>query len=717
MRKILLILLVAAVGLWAAQGTLLELKPAVGDAPSEYRVVKYPSLDLQTHGLMKGSKDIGQANYIMQYEVGDFKYYFPYGEDDSILVWFDPPAKCSVVAITNYWYWTAGFSYDLTIAFSAPGVSLTDYEGFGATATPGPSPTGTVLWHNVETSPAAEGWDTVNIPPLEVPDVSDSSFVVMIYGSLGGATDSFATLGQEVREPPPNHSLIYSQPTWNPPPTKGWYSHYYAAFGIRAYVKAYEDIKPIVKAEELPYSYDTGVRTVYVYCYDFTPAGGNIDSLHLHYSVNGGSDQVLKTPTLEDGTTLEGIWSFGIPAVGAGDTVDYYVIGYDPPDPTVLADTSGPYTYEIMAGNPGHFLYVDNGYTLSEALPDHYTDIIDVWDFDAYGAPDSAVFAFYSTGNDTQRTVIWRDWGCVAIGKSGGYGLYGYNAKFPNVDITRTCSTSVKKHLEAGGNFWLSDEDQGYGLGTCPSYEQVSVPAGHWVREYLGIQGMFDDNDSLIGRSLNALYGFNPILADLFSGSVGYQTTAGQIYIAPYAPITGDLAYAYVGSFDSLQAGAQMNMYWLDAGFNSYIISYTYLPPAGGKVYNDFWPFDYICNPADSTEIDEVAVDTLVQDVLRWFGVKSGISDETLEPGKLVKLLPVGLVTGEAMIRFSLPKRMAVSLDIYDNTGRLVKNLVKGEIDGGLHTYRWNAKVAAGVYFYHLTAGDKTLINKMVVIR
>jgi len=93
MRKLLLLLLVVAVGLWAAKGALLELRPSVGNAPSEYRLVKTP-MNLHT----RGSKAIGDANYIIQYDSENWAYYLPRPAEDTFAVWFQPPAKCSLVA-------------------------------------------------------------------------------------------------------------------------------------------------------------------------------------------------------------------------------------------------------------------------------------------------------------------------------------------------------------------------------------------------------------------------------------------------------------------------------------------------------------------------------------------------------------------------------------------------------------------------------------------
>ncbi|MCK4225557.1 T9SS type A sorting domain-containing protein, partial [candidate division WOR-3 bacterium] len=202
----------------------------------------------------------------------------------------------------------------------------------------------------------------------------------------------------------------------------------------------------------------------------------------------------------------------------------------------------------------------------------------------------------------------------------------------------------------------------------------------------------------------------DPVIGDLFTG-IGHQTS-GEVFILPSSP--------WIGNYDSLASTAVTNMF----ATTGEVISYRYTGAGDNyKVYNDFWPIDYIVNPADST-IDQVAVDSLVEDVLVWFGFgRSGISDRTVDPGNVVKLLPVGIITNEAMIKFSLPSGMVVSLDIYDNTGRLIKNLKEGMASAGLNTVRWDGKdsygnrIASGVYFYRLGAEDKTLTNKMVVIK
>ncbi|MEW6685101.1 MAG: FlgD immunoglobulin-like domain containing protein [Candidatus Edwardsbacteria bacterium] len=68
-------------------------------------------------------------------------------------------------------------------------------------------------------------------------------------------------------------------------------------------------------------------------------------------------------------------------------------------------------------------------------------------------------------------------------------------------------------------------------------------------------------------------------------------------------------------------------------------------------------------------------------------------------------------------------KQSSVSLKIYNITGQLVKTLVNKDRKMGRYEVRWDGtdesgkRVADGVYFYRLTAGDFTAIKKMVLLR
>jgi hypothetical protein len=75
------------------------------------------------------------------------------------------------------------------------------------------------------------------------------------------------------------------------------------------------------------------------------------------------------------------------------------------------------------------------------------------------------------------------------------------------------------------------------------------------------------------------------------------------------------------------------------------------------------------------------------------------------------------------LISFSLPERTRAVLSIHDVEGRLVTTLVDDTLDEGVREVTWDGKdasgspVGSGVYFYRLTAGDKTLTKKMVCLK
>ncbi len=74
-------------------------------------------------------------------------------------------------------------------------------------------------------------------------------------------------------------------------------------------------------------------------------------------------------------------------------------------------------------------------------------------------------------------------------------------------------------------------------------------------------------------------------------------------------------------------------------------------------------------------------------------------------------------------ISFTLPERARVTLAIYDVKGSLVRTLVDDTIGEWYQERVWDGRdasgnrVSSGVYFYRLTAGDKTLTKRMVLLK
>jgi hypothetical protein len=69
-------------------------------------------------------------------------------------------------------------------------------------------------------------------------------------------------------------------------------------------------------------------------------------------------------------------------------------------------------------------------------------------------------------------------------------------------------------------------------------------------------------------------------------------------------------------------------------------------------------------------------------------------------------------------ISYDLPTRSHVTLKIFNVLGREVATLVNGEIEAGRHQVRWNAdRLASGVYFYRLRAGEFVENRKMILLK
>jgi hypothetical protein len=75
-------------------------------------------------------------------------------------------------------------------------------------------------------------------------------------------------------------------------------------------------------------------------------------------------------------------------------------------------------------------------------------------------------------------------------------------------------------------------------------------------------------------------------------------------------------------------------------------------------------------------------------------------------------------------LSFDLPRDAAVTLSIYDVSGRLVRTLIGQErLTVGRHEYSWNGRdergrqVPSGIYFYKLAGEDFVQTNRMVLVR
>jgi hypothetical protein len=74
-------------------------------------------------------------------------------------------------------------------------------------------------------------------------------------------------------------------------------------------------------------------------------------------------------------------------------------------------------------------------------------------------------------------------------------------------------------------------------------------------------------------------------------------------------------------------------------------------------------------------------------------------------------------------IKYYLPEKMDVTLEVYDLTGRLITRLVDERQEPGLHSVEWRGldatgrEVSAGVYIYRLQSGDQVQSQRMNFVK
>ena len=70
------------------------------------------------------------------------------------------------------------------------------------------------------------------------------------------------------------------------------------------------------------------------------------------------------------------------------------------------------------------------------------------------------------------------------------------------------------------------------------------------------------------------------------------------------------------------------------------------------------------------------------------------------------------------VIRYNLPERSHVTIEIYDLLGRKVETLVQEERSAGYHQVVWDAEdVPSGVYFYRIQAGNCIMSRRMLLLK
>jgi len=117
--------------------------------------------------------------------------------------------------------------------------------------------------------------------------------------------------------------------------------------------------------------------------------------------------------------------------------------------------------------------------------------------------------------------------------------------------------------------------------------------------------------------------------------------------------------------------------------------------------------------------VQTVAVaDDIIKKAWDWFMEGVGISDRTLQESATLGQNIPNPAGGETTIRFKLPFASFITLQLYDMSGKPVRNLMEGQIPAGSHQVTLSTiGLNPGVYYYTLQTDSGKITRKMVVVR
>jgi hypothetical protein len=407
-----------------------------------------------------------------------------------------------------------------------------------------------------------------------------------------------------------------------------------------------------------------------------------VSDAELHYTIDGGSINILTPASISDDQ-----YTFSIPAVTHGSTVEYSIIAAD----SLNNSTQNPPVYSYISGSYLHydnpvvsFLNVVNtnrgvavrmsvpigNERLVYALIRNYTDInnpnndfeFHVWT-DDNGKPGADLIApFMVTPEaDLQVTspmtrVDLRNFGEQLSELSGDF-FIGFMVPSGKTNITQHSPVTANRSFAWNGSAWNS-VNYDYHFRVVMS-DESALPV---------------ELTAFTGKSKGNTIQLNWITATEIN-NYGFEIER--------ANESGD--WNKIGFVNGAGSSNSPKQY-----------SFNDNPSNGSK-------FNYRLKQIDTDGKFEY----------------SGIVEVEITPSEFVleQNFP-NPFNPSTKISFTLPERSIVSIKVYDAIGNEIAELAKGEKEAGIYEVEFNAEnLPTGIYFYHFNAGKISQTKKMILLK
>ena len=320
----------------------------------------------------------------------------------------------------------------------------------------------------------------------------------------------------------------------------------------------------------------------------------------------------------------------------------------------------------------------------------------DIWQTAFSGLPDASVIVGDPQWNPTPYEAI-------------------VITSFAGVELALD-SALFAQYLNNGGNLLVIAQDLfagGFGYG--PYDAPITLSAGQFAYDYLGIGEAFDDyvgtdpaqggltanNDTTIHFLGDAT---SPVTGGLAGGVYVYDNNLWLPYVFSVAGVGEDFLYDNptqdvigiandAGTFKTYFSGAPIH----------YFVT-NIVDTAGGGADGVPEAFDY----------DTLSMKYFLGGFFAW---TTGV-EELVPPQARSLRLAVQPGVKSLTLTFALPTAGDVRVSLFDAMGRKVRTLASGRMEAGVHTLQVDAKsLASGLYFVRLDAGNKSVVKRVPILR
>ena len=255
-----------------------------------------------------------------------------------------------------------------------------------------------------------------------------------------------------------------------------------------------------------------------------------------------------------------------------------------------------------------------------------------------------------------------------------------YSVSFPSKDVGYVCGDGIIKTTDAGDSWttlslqtsytiysvFFTDNNKGFGVGNWGTVVKTTDGGNTW--------------DEQIFNSLDVYYSVY-----FFDSNNGFIT--GLNYFGSSAPIykTTDGGDTWTSLDNSPTSNSLKSVFFMDAN-TGYLAGYS------GTILKT-------TNGGGVTSIKTEQKNVLPSNFELFQNYPNPFNPSTT-------------------IRYSIPKQSNVTIKIYNILGKEIETLVNKDKPAGTYQVQFNASsLTSGVYFYRITTGTFTQVNKMILLK